>query len=92
MKKDYFKIVNFILAVILLTINMIYHKPSNFFYAFGASVVYFAMGLVLGIILIGIFMFFYNLFFPENTIKIWIPQRITAGFICAILLSFILQR
>jgi hypothetical protein len=90
-KKDSVNFINPVLAGVLVLVNMFYPKEQSFLAALGGSIWWFACGLVLGIVVIGLFMFFYNLSRPKNEIRISTPERITAGLICAIILSFLIK-
>lgn len=81
---------NIILAGVLVMVNI--PRAGSITGSVGASIVYFTIGLVLGLILTGVFMFFYNLFLPTNKIRLGIPERITSGLICAILYSLLSKR
>lgn len=51
----------------------------------------FLTGTLLGIIPAALFLFFYNARKPDNKVKLGIPERITIGLICAIILSVLLS-
>ena len=78
MKKEYFTYANVALAAILIFLS-----------GLGGAIVDFVVGLVLGLVLTGLFMFFYNIAKPGNKIKLGIPERITAGLLCGILWNLI---
>lgn len=85
MKNRLNKYINIVLVCVLIIANI--PGAKSIAGSVGASIVNFAIGLVLGLVLTGVFMFFYNLFFPANKIKLGIPERVTAGLICSILYS-----
>jgi hypothetical protein len=55
------------------------------------ALVSFFIGLIfVGALIMGLFMFFYNIFKPENKIKLGWTERISAGLIGAILYALII--
>ena len=88
MKKQYFNITNIVLAAVLIIICA--SKYGGLMEGIGAAVVSFAFGgIIVGLVITGLFMFFYNIVRPDSKIKLGIPERITAGLIGAILWEFI---
>ncbi len=80
------KIINIILTALFLAVNLL---KNQFDLASTAETCLFgfALGLVLGLVLTGLYVFIYKIIRPENKIRFGISERVTAGLICAILWS-----
>jgi hypothetical protein len=89
MKEKYFNTTNIALLVVLIAVSG--WKQGNLAAGLGAAVVGFFIGLIfVGALIMGLFMFIYNIFRPNNTIKLGWTERITAGLIGAILYALII--
>ena len=88
MKGKYFNTTNLALAVVLIAVSG--WKQGDLVVGIGAALANFFFGLILvGALILGLFMFFYNILRPDNKIKLGWTERITAGLIGAILWAFI---
>lgn len=91
MNKKYFNATNIALAAVLIIVCAL--KEQNLIVGIGYAVASFFFGVILvGLVIMGLFMFFYNIFRPDNKIKLGIPERITAGLIGAILWTLIIKK
>ncbi|MGZ8878463.1 MAG: hypothetical protein ACXW2O_10080 [Candidatus Aminicenantales bacterium] len=88
--KKYLTPQNIILVVVLIIVA-IWKSGGLIILGLERSLVYFFVGMFEGMAITGLFMFFYNIFKPDNKIKLGIPARITAGLIGAILSAFVLE-
>jgi hypothetical protein len=85
------KIVNIVLAILLLVVNLPNHLYHNILEAVGGCLAMFIVGLFFGVLLTGAFQFIHNIIRPEKKIRLENSDRISAGFLCAILCSILLQ-
>ena len=82
---------NIFLIAVLIILSAVKH--GDLAGGLGAGLWYFTIGMAfVGVIIMALFMFIYNIFRPENKIKLGLTERMTAGLIGAILYAFIIGK
>lgn len=83
--------VTIILSLCLIIVGMARYGWSvkGFGRSLGGGIWNFAVGLLIGVIISGLFMFFYNIVKPNNTISFTVHDKINIGLLCGIFWSIL---